>query len=65
MDFQPDQGLPGVDPECDVVYFGQDNSIIEKSALRTVVGIKEKSDTFPICYCFGVSANQAATNTEI
>ena len=38
------------DPECDVVYFGQDNSTIEKSALRTIVGIKEKSDSFPICY---------------
>ena len=52
------------DPECDVVYFGQDNSIIEKSSLRTIVGVKEKSGTFPICYCFGVSANQAVTTPE-
>ena len=47
-----------------MVYFGQDNSIIEKSSLRTIVGVKEKSGTFPICYCFGVSANQAATTPE-
>lgn len=52
------------DPECDVVYFGQDNSIIKKSELRTIVGIKEQSDTFLVCYCFGISASQAATNPE-
>ena len=50
------------DPECDVVYFGQDDSVIKKSGLRTVVGVKEKSGTFPICYCFGISMNQAATD---
>ena len=50
------------DPECDVVYFGQDDSVVRKSELRTVVGVKEKSGSFPICYCFGISANQAATN---
>mgnify|MGYP001818654523 CR=1 FL=1 len=52
------------DPECDVVYFGQDNSVIKKSELRTIVGVKEESDAFPICYCFGLSANQAAKNPE-
>jgi len=52
------------DPECDVVYFGKDNSTIEKSALRTIVGIKEKSGTFPVCYCFGISANQLAAIPE-
>ena len=52
------------DPECDVVYFGQDDSVIKKSELRTIVGIKEKSDTFPICYCFGLTASQASTSPE-
>jgi len=28
------------DPECDMVYFGQDNSVIKISALRTTAGIK-------------------------
>ena len=50
------------DPECDVVYFGQDRSVIEKSALRTIVGIKEKSDTALTCYCFGVNRKTAEDN---
>ena len=28
------------DPNCDVVYFGEDNSVIAKEQIRTVVGIK-------------------------
>lgn len=52
------------DPECDVVYFGQDDSIIEKSALRTAVGIKQKSDHALVCYCFGVTMHQAVTRPE-
>ena len=43
------------DPDCDVVYFGEDDSIIKKSSLRTEVGVKEKTDSSLICYCFGVS----------
>ena len=31
------------DPECDVVYFGQDNSVIKKSELRNIVGVKAQS----------------------
>ena len=34
------------DLECDVVYLRQDDPVIEKSELRTIVGIKDKSDTF-------------------
>jgi hypothetical protein len=50
------------DPQCDVVYFAQDSSVIEKSSLRAVVGIKEKSETAPICYCFGVNRKTATDN---
>ena len=53
------------DPECDVVYFGQDESVIDKSELRTSVGIKEKSVTSLVCYCFGVSFHEASRNPEI
>ena len=53
------------DPECDVVYFGEDSSLIRKSDLRTEVGIKEKSPDRLICYCFGVSMDQAETNKNI
>ncbi len=51
------------DPECDVVYFGQDNSVIEKSSVRTTIGVKEKSKDSLICYCFGVT-NEAFTQPE-
>jgi hypothetical protein len=50
------------DPDCEVVYFGRDDSVIERSALRTPVGIKEKSDDSLVCYCFGVSVHEARTN---
>ena len=52
------------DPDCDVVYFGQDNLVIEKSAVRTDVGVKEKSENALVCYCFGVTANEAAMQPE-
>jgi len=47
------------DTNCDVVYFGQDDSVISKSALRTKVGIKDKSPERYVCYCFGVSYTAA------
>jgi Zinc binding domain len=53
------------DPACEVVYFGQDNSVIKKSALRTIVGIKEKSQSKLLCYCFGISFEEAAKKSEI
>mgnify|MGYP001813736208 CR=1 FL=1 len=53
------------DPECDVVYFGQDDFVIKKSELRMKVGVKEKSDDALVCYCFGVTAQDAATNPEV
>jgi hypothetical protein len=47
------------DPDCDVVYFGHDDSVILKGQLRTKVGIKESSDDALICYCFGISKSEA------
>lgn len=43
------------DPDCEVVYFGEDNSIINQSSLRTEVGIKSNKASALICYCFGVT----------
>lgn len=43
------------DPACDVVYFGDDGSIIFRSQLRTRVGIKDLSNDSLLCYCFGVT----------
>ena len=44
---------------CDVVYFGDDDSVIRKSQLRTRVGIKETASDAPACYCFGISREDA------
>lgn len=52
------------DPNCDVVYFGIDNSKILKDQLRTKVGIKETSEDALICYCFGVSKLDAQINEQ-
>jgi len=43
------------DPDCEVVYFGDDGSTIMKSQLRTSVGVKEEPGHGALCYCFGVS----------
>lgn len=53
------------DPNCDVVYFGLDDSVILKSELRTVVGVKDKSDERIVCYCFGVTCAAAKENPAI
>jgi len=53
------------DPNCDVVYFGLTGSRINKSELRTVVGIKENNDEALVCYCFGVSKALAKQNADI
>ena len=53
------------DPDCDVVYFGQDNSVITRQALRTPVGKKEQADTSLICYCFGINLRDAKTNRTL
>ena len=53
------------DPECNVVYFGEDNSIINKASLRTSVGVKEKNMKATICYCFGVSLIEASEDKSI
>ena len=46
------------------MYFGQDDSLIKKSDLRTAVGIKDRSDNSLVCYCFGVSVKEATRNPE-
>ena len=52
------------DPDCDVVYFGLDNAIINRGSLRTKVGVKEHSDESPICYCFGINRQQSREAPE-
>ncbi|MFZ1537646.1 MAG: hypothetical protein WAT23_09730 [Chromatiaceae bacterium] len=42
-------------PDCDVAYFGDDNSVVLKTRLRHRVGVKERAEQDLLCYCFGVS----------
>lgn len=53
------------DPGCSVVYFAQDNLIIEQSSLRTEVGLKQQSKNALVCYCYGVSKLQAESDATI
>ena len=50
------------DPDCPVVYFGQDGSVIEKRSVRTQIGVKDKSDNALVCYCYGVTKSEAQSN---
>lgn len=47
------------DPNCEVVYFGGDDSVITTSETRTLVGKKACTPDSLTCYCFGVSNQEA------
>jgi len=53
------------DPDCDVVYFGQDNTVIRSGSLRTTVWQKTGNDDTAFCYCFGVTRQQARADNTI
>jgi hypothetical protein len=43
-------------PDCDIVYFdGADGPCFTTEQLRIRVGLKERDDPIPLCYCFGFS----------
>ena len=42
------------DPDCDVVYFGNDAQVILRGELRQVVGQKSTAPNRPVCYCFDI-----------
>jgi hypothetical protein len=53
------------DPDCDVVYFGDDGTIFRQSQLRTRIGLKNKADDLLVCYCFGVTRAEALSDSSI
>lgn len=53
------------DPNCDVVYFGEDDSVVTKAEVRTSVGVKETSKDALICYCFGISKADLFSNPSL
>ncbi len=51
-------------PECEIVYFTEGaGAVFTKGALRVRVGLKEKEDPIPLCYCFGF--DEADVRAEI
>lgn len=53
------------DPECNVVYFADDDSVVLKSQLRTDVGVKDADNDALVCYCFGVTKVDARSDPGI
>ncbi len=53
------------DPDCPVVYFGQDDSVIEMAAVRTRIGTKLRSGDALVCYCYGISRRDARDNPAL
>ena len=53
------------DPDCDVVYFTNENSVITKSELRTDIGIKSASPESMLCYCYGVTRADFVENPSV
>jgi len=53
------------DSECSVIYFSDDDVIIEQDDVRTRVGEKERTEQATLCYCFGIEYGDYAKNPEL
>lgn len=53
------------DPDCDVVYFGEDNSVVHTDKLRTTVWQKSSDKNAAICYCFGITKALARLDKSV
>lgn len=53
------------DPDCEIAYFADDDSVILTSQLRTKVGIKSADDASPVCYCFGITKADVKNDPKI
>lgn len=53
------------DPDCDVVYYGEDDSVIRTDELKTTIWQKSKDKRDAICYCFGVTKALAMLDKNI
>ena len=62
----PDQGYYFcTDPDCDIVYFGEDNTVVHTTELRTAAGQKSHDKNAAICYCFGITKALARLDKTI
>jgi hypothetical protein len=52
------------DPDCEIIYFGEDDEMIPFERLRSPIGVKDKGDESLICFCFDVSNAAAALESK-
>lgn len=50
-------------PECDVVYFSE-TAVFHKADVKVRVGLKEREDPIPLCYCFGYDREDVRRDIE-
>ena len=53
------------DPNCDVVYFGENKFTLVRNDLRFEVGQKSSTMDKIICYCFDVKASDIASREAL
>ena len=51
------------DPDCQVTYFNEADDTITVDQLRDVPGLKTKKSVDTLCYCFGVTNAEAASES--
>ncbi len=51
-------------PDCEIVYFDQQDNIFLQNMLRWPIGQKSKSGDRKICYCFDVSYQQVVNDMK-
>jgi len=42
------------DPDCEVVYFGDNQQLILQAEMRQTIGQKSSAPDKPVCYCFDI-----------
>ena len=52
------------DPDCEVVYFGDDAQVISRNEVRQIVGQKSTAPDKPVCYCFGILLTDLQTKKD-
>lgn len=52
------------DPNCDVVYFGNDQQLILRSEMRQTVGQKSITADKSVCYCFDILLRDLQTKHD-
>jgi hypothetical protein len=50
-------------PDCEVVYFSE-KTVFRKADVKVRVGLKEREDPIPLCYCFGYDREDVRRDIE-